>query len=59
MVYVRAKKIKGQTYYYLVRSVREGDKIRQVMLEYLGNDKPGIEKTRKLAKKYKKDSAGP
>lgn len=53
MVYVRAKKIKGRTYYYLVRSVREGNRIRQVSLKYLGTDKPGREKARSLAKKYK------
>ena len=53
MVYVRAKKIKGQTYYYLVKSVREGSRIRQVSLEYLGPERPTAQKVRKLGKKYK------
>jgi len=44
MAYIRTKKIKGRTYYYLVKSVREGDRIRQVMLEYLGTEKPDTEK---------------
>jgi hypothetical protein len=52
MVYVRAKKIKGQTYYYLVKSVREGEKIRQVSLEYLGPERPSAQKLRRLGKKY-------
>jgi hypothetical protein len=52
MVYVRSKKIKGLTYYYLVKSVREGERIRQVSLEYLGADKPNAQKVRKLGKKY-------
>ena len=60
MVYVRAKKIKGQTYYYLVKSVREGDRVRQVSLEYLGADRPNAQKVRKLEKKYAKTaSPGP
>jgi len=60
MVYVRAKKIKGQTYYYLVKSVREGERIRQVTLEYLGADRPNAQKVLKLKKKYKKSaSSGP
>ena len=52
MVYVRAKKIKGQTYYYLVKSVREGERVRQVSLEYLGADRPNAQKVRRLGKKY-------
>ncbi|MFZ2456169.1 MAG: hypothetical protein WAX07_06810 [Candidatus Altiarchaeia archaeon] len=60
MVYVRAKKIKGQTYYYLVKSVREGERIRQVSLEYLGGDRPSGEKLRRLEKKYRRSaSTGP
>ncbi len=55
MVYVRGKKIKGQTYYYLVKSVREGERVRQVSLEYLGAEKPAAEKVRRLGKKYGKD----
>jgi len=53
MAYIRTKKIKGRTYYYLVKSVREGDRIRQVMLEYLGTEKPDTEKTGKQPKKHK------
>lgn len=52
MVYVRGKKIKGQTYYYLVKSVREGDRVRQVSLEYLGAEKPSMEKLRRFGRKY-------
>ena len=52
MVYVRGKKIKGQTYYYLVKSVREGNRVRQVSLEYLGAEKPTKQKVHKLGRKY-------
>ena len=52
MVYVRSKKIKGQTYYYLVKSVREGERVRQISLEYLGAKKPSMEKVRRLGRKY-------
>jgi antirestriction protein ArdC len=36
VAYVRTKVIKGHTYYYLVRSVRDGAKVRQVFVRYLG-----------------------
>ncbi len=39
-MYVRKKTIKGREYYYLVKSVRRGDTIRQVYLEYLGSEPP-------------------
>ena len=50
MVYVRSKQVKGHTYYYLVRSVREGDKVRQEMVQYLGSKKPTYWEVMKLKK---------
>jgi hypothetical protein len=35
-LYIRPKVIKGHTYYYLVKSVREGAKVRQRVIKYLG-----------------------
>jgi hypothetical protein len=35
-VYVRYKIIKGHLYYYLVKGVREGGKVRQKVVKYLG-----------------------
>lgn len=34
--FVRTKTIKGNTYYYLVEGVRDGAKVRQRVLLYLG-----------------------
>ena len=36
MAYIAVKVIKGHRYGYLVKSVREGSKVRQVVVEYLG-----------------------
>lgn len=36
MAYIRSKKVGGHTYYYLVKSVRNGDKVRQVHKRYIG-----------------------
>lgn len=36
MVYTRTKNIKKHDYYYTVRSVREGKKVRQVFVSYEG-----------------------
>lgn len=40
MSYIRAKKIKGKTYYYLVKSQRVDGRVKQVFVKYLGVDKP-------------------
>ena len=37
MSFVRKKTIKGNTYFYLVRSVRQGDLVRQKVVKYLGS----------------------
>ena len=39
-MYVRHKVIKGHTYYYLVRGERQGGKVRQKVVRYLGKQ-PG------------------
>lgn len=42
-MFVRVKKRGNLTYYYLVESVRDGDKVRQKVLCYLGKTKPAPE----------------
>ena len=36
MVFIREKEISGNTYLYLVKSIREGDTVRQEVVRYLG-----------------------
>lgn len=38
MAYIRHKVIKGHVYYYLVEGRREGDRVRQKVLKYLGKN---------------------
>jgi hypothetical protein len=40
VAYVRRKTIKGNTYQYLVKSVRDGKHVRQVFVAYIGNPPP-------------------
>jgi len=57
MSYVRSKNINGRIYYYLVKSVRDGDKVRQINLAYLGAEKPTEEEIRKIKKRYKRSKS--
>ena len=43
MAFVRAIKRGKGTYYYLVESIREGKKVRQKNLKYMGTAKPSPE----------------
>ena len=38
MAFLRTVKKGKRTYYYVVKSVRRGDTVRQKVLEYLGRD---------------------
>jgi hypothetical protein len=55
-MFVRKKTIKGRQYYYLVRSVRCGQSVRQECLEYLGPQAPGIKQLAKLKKKHGREA---
>ena len=46
MAYIRNKKNKGKTYYYIVEAKREKNKVKQKVIKYLGN----IEKVLKVYK---------
>ena len=39
MVFLRAKKINNNYYYYLVKSVRVNGKVRQKVVKYIGKSK--------------------
>jgi len=52
MVYVRVKEIKGNKYYYLVKSKREGSRVRQITLEYLGAEQPDEKVIKSIKRKY-------
>ncbi len=50
MAYVRSKKVKGHTYYYIVEGkLNEEGKVKQTVLLYLGN----VENILKIFKFYK------
>ena len=53
MVFLRKKIIKGRAYYYLVKSVREGDKVKQKCIRYLGKPEDFIKE--ELLDSAKKD----
>jgi len=40
--YLRADKRKGKEYYWLVESHREGDRVVQKRIRYLGTEKPNL-----------------
>ncbi len=44
MTYIRSKKIKGQTYYYVVEGKKDIDcKVKQKVIRYLGNTQHVLE----------------
>ena len=52
MAYVRSKIIKGHKYYYLAEGYREGGKVRQRVLAYLGAAEPSAGKLSRLKKQF-------
>jgi len=49
-MFIVKKKISGKEYYYLQKSVREGDKVKSKMVAYLGKDLKKAEKKASLIK---------
>ncbi|MEM2918248.1 MAG: hypothetical protein QXY62_01965 [Candidatus Altiarchaeota archaeon] len=39
-MFIRKKRIKGREYFYLVKSIRKGKKVRQITLKYFGTEIP-------------------
>jgi glycyl-tRNA synthetase len=55
-MYIIKKNISGHDYYYLNKSVREGDKVKSVNVAYLGKDKDEAEKkAEEIKKKMERD----
>ena len=52
-MFVRKKTIKGRQYYYLVRSIRDGNCVRQEYLEYIGPNLPSKKQLESIKKKHK------
>jgi len=50
MTYVRAKYRGQKAYYYLVESKREGNKVRQRIIRYLGTKPPTEEELKNMLK---------
>ena len=44
MAFIVKKKISGKEYYYLQKSIREGDKVKSKVVAYLGKDLQEAEK---------------
>lgn len=53
MVFLRTKKIKGKSYYYIVEAFRESGKIRQRVLLYIGTVENMLKKLRAADKTVK------
>jgi len=49
-MFIREKTIKGKTYYYLVKSVRERSRVRQKTIRYIGSQKPSEDEVGRLIK---------
>ena len=54
MAYVRTKRRGQRVYYYLVESKREGDKVRQRVIRYLGTKPPAKEELETILKEVKR-----
>jgi hypothetical protein len=50
MAFVRAKQKGNRTYYYLVESKREGKKVSQKVIRYLGTELPTKEQIETMKK---------
>jgi len=51
MTFIRRKKVKGKTYYYIVKSYKDNGKVKQRVLLYIGTADSLYEKLIKLKKK--------
>ncbi|MCL0091124.1 hypothetical protein M1O13_04035 [Dehalococcoidia bacterium] len=54
MPYVRAKHRGQRAYYYLVESKREGNKVRQRVIRYLGTKPPTKQELETIRKEVKR-----
>lgn len=54
MPYVRVKRRGNKSYYYLVETKREGKKVRQQILRYLGTEPPTREQLETILREVKR-----
>jgi hypothetical protein len=57
-MFIRKKRFRKRTYYYIVKAFKDGKKPKQMVVKYLGNMENLIEKlniAEKCLKKYKRD----
>lgn len=47
MAFIRSKKIKNKTYYYIVENKRQGKQIKQKVIKYLGTADKLLEQLQK------------
>ena len=52
-MFIRAKKQGNQTYYYLVKNKREGKRVIQKVIKYLGKEKPSPEALQRIISEVK------
>lgn len=53
-MFIRKKKVKDREYFYLVKSIREGKKVRQITIKYIGTEIPKNFNLKQLENKKKK-----
>ncbi len=53
MAFVRTKRQGNRIYYYLVESKREGKKVRQKVIKYLGTERPTKEQIETMIRRIK------
>ncbi len=58
MAYVRKKTVKGHDYYYLVKGVRTGRRVQQIVLRYLGPEKPSAGEVDRLKREQDAEDRG-
>ena len=56
MSFIRTKNIGGNEYFYLVENKREGEKVKQTVLKYLGTTKPDKKELELIIKKEKEET---
>ena len=56
MAFVRVKRKGNRIYYYLVESKREGNKVRQRVIRYLGTEQPTKRQIEAILKEVKDES---
>lgn len=57
MAFIRAKRIRNNTYYYLVENRWESGKVRQKVIKYLGSEPPTgkrLEEIQKMVEDFKR-----